>query len=453
MNVETQDTFKCPLCHSPAEVRARFAGFKFANLTIKSLRMLGCAYLSNTGYPEVVDDIMEKTDDDDLILRWTLAKCGPEPGTKGALRFLQLDTPFIIEFEDGTTFEVFAQGDSSYDLARDRIGIAGVDVEEDAGHGVEANMFFENCVGRTVVDLEFKTSKAKPEFYVADPGGETRDEYIESFALRLDSGVRIWFGNWIDYFTVHTTEPDGKDSIISAPDLVRSIIKAPGRHELVAACLARKLQDGIKRMEADARKEAEDEVKAATVRAKVKELLGKLEALRDSKQPDAIAADWFNPLVNALYAVYRPCYEPARQFKLKFREIKNNEDRLTLAIALLRAKLTVSGGGFEGNLLNVASNDDYYMLVYSPAERKFFITSGGEYDVNAYVSFRNPGYVKRPYWLFGIYKEERFADAALEVWNNKLLQQRLEEKERASRPSRRQEPRRPSVSSQWTLWK
>ncbi len=108
--------------------------------------------------------------------------------------FLSLNSPCIIEFEDGDRVELFMQNQSVV-----RVGMNSIPDGETAGTTFDPNKMFKECIGATIEFIDVQVTEDFPEmaFRYRDRLKDQR-EYIDSIILCLDSGDALSLYSWGD---------------------------------------------------------------------------------------------------------------------------------------------------------------------------------------------------------------------------------------------------------------
>ena len=142
------------------------------------------------------------------------------------LRYVEIDEPIIIEFEDGSRFEIdYCDGSTI------KIGLNTLpkNIEWGINHpNVDGNVVFSNCINKTVIGFEVSMQDEMELTYdfTGSHGvdlSEDQDAYIASFRLLLSDCLAIVFNNFVDYGQVIVQEKNNNYSKILWKDLKNGI--------------------------------------------------------------------------------------------------------------------------------------------------------------------------------------------------------------------------------------
>lgn len=141
-------------------------------------------------------------------------------------RQMEIDTPFVIEFDTRETFEMDVEIAPTYRISMNKIPVRLLKGKCD---NVDPGVMFSPVVGHAIIAVDFKTV---PE------GGS--DDSVQAILFRLDNGLTLELEGFFDYLDVSLLDHKGKPctgSIASLRDGLREIMgRSPceGKGERVA---------------------------------------------------------------------------------------------------------------------------------------------------------------------------------------------------------------------------
>ena len=141
-------------------------------------------------------------------------------------RRMEIDKPFVIEFDTRETFEMDVEITPTYRISMNKIPVRLLKGKYD---NVDPGVMFSPVVGRAITAVELKTM---PE------GGQ--EDSVRAVVFRLDNGMSLELEGFFDYLYVGLFDCNGKPctgSIASLRDGLREITGRPpceGKGERVA---------------------------------------------------------------------------------------------------------------------------------------------------------------------------------------------------------------------------
>ena len=120
-------------------------------------------------------------------------------------RRMEIDNPFVIEFDSRETFEMDVEIAPTYRISMNRIPVRMLRNRHD---NIDPNIMFSPVIGRTVISVDLKT---------VPKGGQ--DDSVESVLLRLDNGNIIELRGYYDFLDVWLLDQLGKPRLASIQSL------------------------------------------------------------------------------------------------------------------------------------------------------------------------------------------------------------------------------------------
>ncbi|MBR6021472.1 MAG: hypothetical protein IK066_03525 [Kiritimatiellae bacterium] len=182
---------------SPAEIRTLLDYFRLVGRTIRHV------WTESHDYAQTKDPL-ESTVYDDLRERLGLSETEAKAGSSihsfdrraRIARCMEIDEPFVIEFDSRETFEIFVTDAPTYRISMNRIPRR---LLENRFDNVNPNVMFAPALGRTISAVDLRTV---PEGY--------DDETVDAILLRLDDGNTLEIQGWFDFLEVALLDRDEK---------------------------------------------------------------------------------------------------------------------------------------------------------------------------------------------------------------------------------------------------
>lgn len=120
-------------------------------------------------------------------------------------RCMEIDEPFVIEFENRETFEMDVVMSPTYRISMNKIPIRLLKSKYD---NVDPGVMFAPVVGRTITAVDFRT--------IPESG---QDDSVESVLFRLDDGCALELSGFYDFIDVTLRDRTGEPCTVSLSDL------------------------------------------------------------------------------------------------------------------------------------------------------------------------------------------------------------------------------------------
>ena len=177
------------------DIMNRLDEMKLVGRTIKELKFVSHAYNLTEGLPK---DEQNKKSEYENIDEETMF-----------LRFARIDEPFLIHFNDNDQFEIVTEQAPIYRMSLNCIpwyiepGIC--------AYNADANVIFNTCIGRNIVDVEVERTKTDSVPLLSktlkDIDREEK-EIVSSIVLWLDDNTGICIEYYLDYCDVTLIDKD-----------------------------------------------------------------------------------------------------------------------------------------------------------------------------------------------------------------------------------------------------
>lgn len=221
-NVFSAREWSAPVMVNTDEIRAKIESYCLVGKTIKRMKLIGLSYLHdrywiedqayNVQYYLEEYERQRKSDYDNIAPDLCLG------------RFVQIDEPFLIEFDDGDVFEIDTPQEPEY-----RFSMNCIPWDINAGTNypnLDADRFFAPCIGRTIKAIEIKTYVTDEHPMYGDYFDEEHSEFelVANIILRLDDGNGIRIGGFIDYCFIDYINANDKQCDIPFGDLKLALL-------------------------------------------------------------------------------------------------------------------------------------------------------------------------------------------------------------------------------------
>ena len=227
-NVFSYWEWSAPILQTHDEVISKLAELKLEGRIVKDVRCIGMAY--NWRKDDIVECVYNKLER--MMPEQRGALQNPEaflPEGVKLLRWVEIDEPLLIEFEDGDILAIDYSEGSSIRMDMNTI-------PKNIYYGtnkptIHANILFENIIGKEIVSVEVITSTVMPEF-TGSHGLSLNEQqsYITGVQIRYREGDfyypqnSLYFTSYMDYGIVELKNHNGEIMKIHAPE-VKEVVK------------------------------------------------------------------------------------------------------------------------------------------------------------------------------------------------------------------------------------
>ncbi len=219
--------WSAPILQTHDEIISKIRELNLTGRKIKAVHCVGMAY--NWSDDELGERIYRKLEDMTPEQRSTLPNpCPYLPEGIHLTRWIEIDEPFLIEFEDGDILAIDYSEGSSVRMELNTI-------PKGISHGtnrptIHANKLFSDIIGKEISSVEVTTSPTEPEF--TGSCGLTLDEqasYIVGLRIRYRGGNinyihnSLYFTSYVDYGIVEMRDDRDEIMKIHAPDITEVV--------------------------------------------------------------------------------------------------------------------------------------------------------------------------------------------------------------------------------------
>lgn len=171
------------LIQDPNLLLKKLKEFNIKNKVIKSIKIVGFSFN--------FDQLSHYVDDKETFSR-----------------YVEIDSPIIIEFEDGDRFEIdYSEGSTL------KVGYNSLPEElvSNIGHNVDGDIIFSNCLGKKIYGFSIEMSdEIELDYYFTGSYGldlsENQESYISRLKFHLTDNLYLNFTNYHDYGVVWVTD-------------------------------------------------------------------------------------------------------------------------------------------------------------------------------------------------------------------------------------------------------
>ncbi len=213
--------WSAPTMVSPEEIVARLDGLALCGRRIKSIRLIGMDYLHTQDWiEEAVYSQLEGLPEEERQARSELDAIDPE---SVFFRAASVDDPLLIKFEDGDIFEILVPQVPEFCMSMNCIpwSIApGVNLPQ-----INADILFAPCLGQQVVAVETELERIDqdPMFFSPFPEPPYEREILRSVTLRLENGIGLRIGGWLDFCEIDCVDGQGNALEMPFRELCRAL--------------------------------------------------------------------------------------------------------------------------------------------------------------------------------------------------------------------------------------
>ena len=196
------------LIQNPFELMIELNRLNVKYKPIKSIRLVGYAFaLEDIIDPYDLDGNIVVFDDDEFV------------------KYVEIDEPFIIEFEGGDCLEIdYSEGSSI------KVGLNSLpkDIETNIGKNVDGNVFFSECIGKEIIGYAVEMEDGPLDWYFTSSSDISidynQDLYISKFRIVLTKNLSLEFESWHDFGHVALLKYNS-DMKITRKEIMESLIK------------------------------------------------------------------------------------------------------------------------------------------------------------------------------------------------------------------------------------
>ena len=191
-------------CRTAAEVRSTLDSFRLVGRRIWSLHTSSHDFLN--GAENVLASAGKYVEGEEEYSRKNICAYANLPKRTRIVRQMEIDEPFVVEFEDGDTFEIDAAMEPEFLMSMNRIPI---EVADKRFWGVDPFYMFSDVIGKEVVAVEVETDRVDRMPWT-DRALDQPEEVASAICLRFENGSQLKFSPYIDFLMVASQNRDGE---------------------------------------------------------------------------------------------------------------------------------------------------------------------------------------------------------------------------------------------------
>ncbi len=220
-NAFSWEKWNVPVLQSPDETKEYINNLGLIGKKIKSIKAIGLCY--NLVENNIEDAVYSLTNDEKSSDFENISE------DTELYRWVEVDEPIIIEFDDNDTLEIDFSEASSLKMSKNGL-------PKDITWGInrnnaDLNIVFSNCIGAKIQDIVvLTTTEDILENFTGSHGIELPDfdEYVTDIVMVLDNNQTLNFYAWFDYGHLRSKEyeidlTNGKDVMIKFKDLKKTL--------------------------------------------------------------------------------------------------------------------------------------------------------------------------------------------------------------------------------------
>ena len=227
-NIFSAQEWSAPTLSNPDEIKKRINSFNLEGKLISKMRFVGLSFFhTRLGVEEYAYGELSEYE---TVERQRLSEYDNIPPDTQFIRAAQIDEPFIIEFEDGDTFEIDTPDTPLFSFSMNCISHS---IESDMlPANIDANILFAPGIGKAIKSVEIETyiTDKHPLFKDYFDEDHSKRELVSDIKLWLDNGDCIVIGPFIDYCEVNYIDKKGYVSNIPFSELKSALFNWEDLH-------------------------------------------------------------------------------------------------------------------------------------------------------------------------------------------------------------------------------
>lgn len=227
-NTFSSQEWSAPTMVSPEEIKDLIASFNLEGRIISYMRMIGHAYnLTRDWIEERAYNYISSLDKENRQNKSEYAYISPEVPYS---RYVEIDEPFLIEFEDGDTFAIDTPQQPEFRMSMNCIpwGIkAGANLPN-----AEADILFSPCIGRRIKTIEVKTYVTDEDPMARIPFDEQKSKrcLVSGIVLRFEDGTGLLFEGGTAFCHVAYIDQENNSGLITFDQLKQALYNPEDLH-------------------------------------------------------------------------------------------------------------------------------------------------------------------------------------------------------------------------------
>lgn len=205
------EEWNVPAIHEPNELMKKLKEMNLIGKKIKSMRCVGLCY--NLTEDMIEEHVYGYYEEKGIENYEQLSNFDNIPLDTPFDRYVEIDEPIVIYFEDGDRLEVDYRDASYLKIGKNSLSL---DIECSINYpNVDINIVFSNCIGTSITGFKIGMLDDIP----LDNTGvvfdtEKQDSFISGFRFYLDNGLYLEFDSWYDYGIVSVCEGTSDTTIL-----------------------------------------------------------------------------------------------------------------------------------------------------------------------------------------------------------------------------------------------
>lgn len=214
---------------SPEEIRKRIDNFDLLGRKIARMRIIGLSYChTRDRVEEAAYHQLNHLPEDERQLK---SKYQAIDSDMQFNRYVAIDEPLLIGFEDGDVFEIDTPQEPEFRMSMNCIPWwIGADTSQ---LNIDADILFAPCIGQMIISIEVNTymTDKDPMFQDAFDEQPYQRELVSNITFRLENGIGLRIGTCIDYCEVGCINTNNEDIKISFFELKQALSNWEDLHD------------------------------------------------------------------------------------------------------------------------------------------------------------------------------------------------------------------------------
>ena len=196
-NTYSSEEWSAPIMISPEEIKRLIASFNLEGRIIRRMRTIDLAFnFTREWIEERAYSYFHDLDEKERQIKSEYAHIPPEVTYS---RYVEIDTPFMIEFEDGDIFEIDTPQEPEFMMSMNSIPW---DIKSDtSAQNLDLNILFSPCIGKKIEKVEVKTYTTDKDPMDRKPFDEQKSQhcFVSAIILRFEDGTGLLFEGCFDF--------------------------------------------------------------------------------------------------------------------------------------------------------------------------------------------------------------------------------------------------------------
>lgn len=225
-NEFSSEEWSAPIMVSPYEMKRQIASYNLVGRKVSDIRVFGhCFNLTRDWIEEWAYIHYSELSEEERQLKSEYTSIDEELLYD---RWTEMDTPLLIQFEDGDTFEIDVPQVPELSMSMNCIPFW----ISDDGANVDASKLFAPSIGGTIVDVLLNTYMSNKDPMFDEPFDDNAErELFKDLIIVFDNGSRLVICGQIDFLNVYCCGEDNEAMTIPFKELKEALLNWEDIHE------------------------------------------------------------------------------------------------------------------------------------------------------------------------------------------------------------------------------